>query len=512
MTNESLSSSSSQSFAKLPTGITGLDQISQGGLPKGRSTLVAGTAGSAKTVFCTHFLAAGIMRYKQPGVFVSFEETPANLRRNMAGFGWNIAQWENDKLWAFIDASRALDQHSTVSGDFDFGGLLARVKLAVKETKAQRVVLDSIGSVFTQFDSAAIVRRELFVLAEALDELGVTTLVSAERVHDYGEISRFGVEEFVADNVILLRNVLEEEKRRRTIEILKFRGTNHQKGEVPFSVVPALGIELLPLSAMELAQKSSMRRISSGVEMLDKMCGGGFFQDSIILVSGATGTGKSMTTSHFVYTSAGNERSLLLGFEESRDQLIRNAEGWGMDFAKQEREGRLKIICAYPESAALEDHLIRAKAAIDEFKPTRVAIDSLSALERISVPKNFREFVLSATSILKEREIAGLFTATTATLLGGQSVTEAHISTITDSIILLRYVEMFGEMKRGLTVLKMRGSRHDKEIKEFMIDEKGMHIGKPFANVSGILSGAPTHISPRELERYESMFGEEGRT
>jgi circadian clock protein KaiC len=493
-------------FEKLPTGIAGLDQIAHGGLPKGRATLVAGTAGSAKTVFGAQFLAAGITEYNQTGVFVSFEETPSNLRRNMAGFGWNIAAWENSKKWTFIDASRVPDHHASVSGDFDFGGLVARIKHAVQEIKATRLVLDSIGAVFTQFDSASIVRRELYSLAESLKELGVTTLVTAERIEDYGEISRFGVEEFVADNVILMRNVLEEETRRRTMEILKFRGTNHQKGEIPFTVVPEVGIELLPLSSMELTQKSSMTRISSGVETLDKMCGGGFFQDSIILVSGATGTGKSMTTSHFVNTTKGKERSLLLGFEESRDQLIRNAEGWGMDFAKQESEGRLKIICTYPETAALEDHMIQAKRTIEEFKPTRVAIDSLSALERISVQKNFREFVLSMTALLKAKEIAGLFTSTTATLLGGQSVTEAHISTITDTIILLRYVEMFGEMKRGLTVLKMRGSRHDKEIREFSIDGNGMHIGKPFANVSGILSGSPTHVSPRELERFEKMF------
>lgn len=493
-------------FEKLPTGIKGLDQIAHGGLPKGRATLVAGTAGSAKTVFGAHFLAAGITEFNQSGVFVSFEETPSNLRRNMAGFGWNIAAWENSKKWSFIDAARTFDQHSTVSGDFDFGGLIARVRHAVKEIGATRLVLDSVGAVFTQFDSASIVRRELYALAESLKELGVTSLVTAERIDDYGEISRFGVEEFVADNVILMRNVLEEEKRRRTMEILKFRGTNHQKGEIPFTVVPEMGIELLPLSSMELTQKSSTSRISSGVEILDKMCGGGFFQDSIILVSGATGTGKSMTTSHFVNTSSGKERSLLLGFEESRDQLIRNSQGWGMDFAKQESEGKLKIICAYPESAALEDHLINAQKAIDEFKPTRVAIDSLSALERISVPKNFREFVLSMTASLKKREIAGLFTSTTATLLGGQSVTEAHISTITDTIILLRYVEMFGEMKRGLTVLKMRGSKHDKDIREFVIDGNGMHIGKPFANVSGILSGSPVHISPKEMDRFEEMF------
>lgn len=495
-------------FEKLETGIQGLDQIAHGGLPKGRATLVAGTAGSAKTVFAAQFLAAGITKFNQPAVFVTFEESPADLRRNMKGFGWNICEWEGKKLWSFVDASPMKDQHAHISGEFDFGGLLARIRHAVRETDAKRLVMDSIGAVFSQFDSAAIVRRELFALAETLKDMGVTSIVTAERSDDFGEISRFGVEEFVADNVILLRNILEEEKRRRTMEILKFRGTNHQKGEVPFTVIDREGVALLPLSSMELTQKSSTKRISSGIDTLDNMCGGGFFQDSIILISGATGTGKSLTTSHFVNNNRDNDRSLLFGFEESRDQLIRNAAGWGMDFAAREKEGKLKIICQYPEIAALEDHLINMQEEIDRFKPTRVAVDSLSALERISVVKNFREFVLSLTETLKRHEIAGLFTSTTPSLLGGQSVTEAHISTITDSIILLRYVEMFGEMKRGITVLKMRGSRHDKNIKEYVIDDRGMGIGKSFANVTGILSGAPVHIRERELERLEKIFDE----
>lgn len=499
-------------FEKLETGIQGLDQISYGGLPKGRATLVAGTAGSAKTVFAIQFLAMGITKFKQPAVFVTFEESPADLRRNVSGFGWDIAAWEKQNLWSFVDASPVKDQHAHISGEFDFGGLLARIKHAVKETNAKRLVMDSIGAVFSQFDSAAIVRRELYSLAETLKDMGVTSVVTAERANDFGEISRFGVEEFVADNVILLRNILEEEKRRRTIEILKFRGTNHQKGEVPFTVIEEHGVALLPLSSMELTQKSSTKRISSGIATLDSMCGGGFFQDSIILISGATGTGKSLTTSHFVNSDREGDRSLLFGFEESRDQLIRNAAGWGMDFAERERQGKLKIVCQYPEIAALEDHLIQIQEEIDYFKPTRVAIDSLSALERISVVKNFREFVLSLTEILKRREIAGFFTSTTPSLLGGQSVTEAHISTITDSIILLRYVEMFGEMKRGITVLKMRGSRHDKNIREFIIDSEGMDIGKPFSNVTGILSGSPVHLNKHELKRLETMFDEQQST
>jgi circadian clock protein KaiC len=237
------------------------------------------------------------------------------------------------------------------------------------------------------------------------------------------------------------------------------------------------------------------------------MCGGGFFRDSIILVSGATGCGKTLMTTEFIAGGASQgERCLLMAYEESRDQLFRNATGWGNDFEELERKGQLRVVAAYPESNSLEDHLLEIKREIDSFKPNRVAIDSLSALERVSTIKGFREFVIGLTSFIKQNEIAGLFTATTQSLMGGESVTEAHISTITDSIMLLRYVEMFGEMKRGLTVLKMRGSSHDKDIREFRIDGGGMHIGEAFRNVTGILSGQPRHVAPGELERLDDMF------
>ena len=240
------------------------------------------------------------------------------------------------------------------------------------------------------------------------------------------------------------------------------------------------------------------------------MCGGGFFRDSVVLLSGATGCGKTLITTEFIAGGVeSGERCLLFAFEESRDQLFRNAHGWGIDFARMEAEGQLKVICEYPESASLEDHLIAIKAIIDDFKPNRVAVDSLSALERVSTIKGFREFVIGLTSYIKHRELAGLFTATTSNLLGGSSVTETHISTITDSIILLRYVEMYGEMRRGITVLKMRGSTHDKQIREFSIDGAGMHIGKPFRNVSGILSGLLSHYAPGEVERLRTLFQED---
>jgi circadian clock protein KaiC len=497
---------SSDAVVKVPSGIEGLDHITKGGLPAGRSTLVAGTAGSAKTIFAAQFLAGGIAEHHEPGVFVTFEEPPADIRKNMKGFDWDIAGWEAEGKWTFVDASPDPSLATMPTGPYDLGALIARIEHAVRKTGAKRVVLDSLGAVFTQHGETALVRHELFRTASALRKMGVTSVITAERMEDYGSIARYGIEEFVADNVIILRNVLEEEKRRRTIEILKFRGTEHSKGEYPFTVA-GQGIIAIPLSAIELKQRSSTLRVTSGIPMLDEMCGGGFFRDSIVLISGATGTGKTLSVAHFVNGAAErNEKCLLFAFEESREQLIRNATGWGMDYESMEKTGQLKVVCEYPEVKGLEDHLIYIKQTIEEFKPARIAIDSMSALERVGSLKSFREFVVGLTSFIKHQEVTGLFTSTTPTLMGGTSITEAHISTITDSIILLRYVEIYGEMRRGLTVLKMRGSKHVKEIREFNIDENGMHIGKAFRNVSGILGGFTTQVAQSEVERLGRLF------
>lgn len=482
---------------KLPTGINGLDEITEGGLPKGRTTLVSGTAGSGKTVLAAQFLAAGIEKYNEAGVFVTFEESPEDIRRNIYSLGWDVRAWEAQGKWAFVDVAPRLEDEGTIIGHYDLGALLARIEYAVRRVGATRLVMDSLGAIFNRFEDSSIVRGELFRIAYALKALGITALMTAERRAEYGDISRFGVEEFVADNVLILRNVLESEKRRRTIEILKYRGTSHHKGEYPFTILPTQGIEVIPLAAIQLKQRSSAVRVTSGNRGLDQMCGGGLFRDSIVLVSGATGTGKTLITTEFIAGGVqAGERSLLFAFEESREQLFRNAIGWGRDFEKMEADGYLKVVCDYPEVTGLEEHLIRMKTVIKEFKPNRVAVDSLSALERISTLKGFREFVIGLTSFIKHQEIAGLFTATTPTLTGGASITETHISTITDSIILLRYVEMRGEMKRGLTMLKMRGSAHDHDIHEFTIDSSGMHIGEPFRSVSGILAGHPVYVEP----------------
>lgn len=503
-------SSETLALEKLEVGIEGFDAISDGGLPLGRTTLLAGTAGSGKTMYALQFIVEGVRQFNQPGVIVTFEESPEELKANVRSLGWDVDQLIDEGKIAIVDVSPDPGEEIVEAGLFDLTALMARIEFAINRVGAKRVVLDAIGAIFPQFSDSSIVRRELHRIATGLRRLDVTAILTIERTEEYGSIARFGVEEFVADNVVILRNQLEQERRRRTIEILKFRGSSHQKGEFPYTISYPNGITIVPLSSLSLTQPSSEDRISSGNTELDRMCEGGMFQNSIILVSGATGTGKTLMVTEFVRAAVENgERAILFAFEESREQLFRNAASWGVDFEKAEADGLLRVVCRYPETLGLEDHLILMKQLVEEFDPNRVAVDSMSALERGATTKSFREFVIGITGHIKAKGIAGMFTNTTAMLLGGESITETHISTITDSIILLRYVELYGEMRRGLAVLKMRGSLHEKNIREYIINEKGMSIKGQFIGVNGILAGVPTHNYVGEKDRMTSMFGED---
>ena len=480
-------------FNKLPTGIAGLDQIMLGGLPASRPTLVAGSAGSGKTVFALQFLAEGIRRFNETGVFVTFEEPTSDLRHSGTSLGFDIQAWEAEGRWSFVDASPVAADEGAVAGSYDFGALVARIEHAVQQIGAKRLCLDSLGAVFARFTDPAIVRLELFRVASALKEMGVTSVLTVERSEDQAGISSFGVEEFVADNVLILRNVLEREKRRRTLEVLKFRGAEHRTGEWLFTVVHEEGIVVLPISLMALRPQASSERVTTGNASLDRMCSGGFYRDSVVVVSGPTGSGKTLMSSEFVAAGIGaGERCVLISFEESLEQLVRNAASWGIDLGALERGGNLKIICEYPEVASLEDHFVAMKKVIEEFSPQRVAIDNLSALERISTGRGIRDFIIGLASFLKQLEITSLITSTTTTLIGGPSITESHISTLADGIILLRYVEYQSEMRRALVVLKMRGAAHEKGIREFTIDDEGMHVGEPFLGLTGVLGLATT--------------------
>lgn len=469
---------------RVEIGIPGLDALTSGGLPAGRLTLVAGTAGSGKTVFAAQFLVTGIEGDGEPGVFVTMEERPDSIRTNMGSLGWDIAAWEARGLWAFVDASPR-HQVDTVftSEDYDLAPLITRVRAALGRIGARRVAIDSIGALVAQTDRLGPTRRGLFQLASALEAAGVTTVMTAERADDYGPITQLGFEEFVADNVVILRNALDGEKRRRTVEVLKMRGGAHRRGEHLFTLLPGEGIVVVPVTIETIEHATSTRRLSSGVPGLDAMLDGGLLEKSLWLVAGATGTGKSLLAAHFVAGGvAAGQRCLLHSFEESRAQLVRNAAAWGLDFEAMEASGLLRIVAEAPEGASLEDHLQRMKSSIEAFAPDRVAIDSVTALQRISTVRSFREYVLGITFSVKARSLAGMVTATTSDVRR-EETSDLHVSSISDVITLLHYVPVGGRMERGVQVLKMRGSDHDKSIRRFRITGSGMELGEPFDDV-----------------------------
>ncbi|MFE0173812.1 circadian clock protein KaiC [Streptomyces sp. NPDC059002] len=478
---------------RIPTGINGFDQIALGGLPAARSTLVAGTTGSGKTLFAIEFLARGVQNQGDPGVFVTFEEDPDDIRLNVTSLGFPIAEWEETGKWTFVDASADTDVEAATVGAYDLGALAARIAHAVSRIGARRVALDSLGAVFSNLATVGSIRHELFRVISVLDDLGVTTVVTAERPEEYNSVSRFGVEEFVLDNVIILRNVLRAERRRRTVEIVKFRGTSHRTGEWLFTIGPREGIVIMPLAFLQPRERASTERVSSGNPGLDAMCGGGFFRDSIVLLTGPTGTGKTLTSLFFAASAVeAGERCLLQTFDETREQLDRNAESWGLDLDAMEASGLLRVVSEYPEVASPEDHFLRIRRVIEDFRPSRVAIDTLSALERIVSSRALLDFVIALGAVLRHHEITTLLTSAPTGRVT-PTVTPAiamEVASLTDVTILLRYVETEGEIQRGLAVLQTRGSVHDHSIRRFTIDDTGMHIGEPMRGLSHVLSTA----------------------
>lgn len=486
---------------RLETGVPGFEHISHGGLPEGSVSLLTGPAGSGKTVFALQFLVEGVRRHHQPGVFVAFGETPDKLRRFVREFGWDVPRWEREGSWAFVDATVGAEGPTHVVGEnVDLTVLLDRITAAVERTGATRVALDSLRFLFARFGPTEAVREGLVRISTGLEHLGVTALMTIG--HDDERSGTFGVEEYVADNVIVLRNSLAEEARRRTIEVLKFRGTRHRTGEFPFAITSEHGFVAIPL-AVELSQPSGTGRITSGVRELDEMCGGGPFQDSMTLVSGSTGTGKTSLALQFALAGAQRgEPAVFVCFEESRDQLLRGAAAWGYDIAALEAAGVLRFLVDYPEIRTLEEHLVRIQATVAEIGATRLALDNLSVLRRVAPERAFLEFATGLTADLKQREVAGLLTTAQTTLFGPDtSPTAEHVSALVDAVILLRYVEVYGALKKGIAVLKMRGSDHQKDIRELTLGPQGVRIGRPLRTTTGIMSGRPSQLGASEAAR-----------
>jgi len=489
-------------LSKVISGIPGFDEISHGGIPKGRTTLASGTSGSGKTVFSAQFLYKGITEYGENGVFVTFEETPQDIIKNTNSFGWYVGKLVKENKWAFVDASPD-EADNLEAGKYDLGAFLARIEYAIKKVKAKRVAIDSVSALFTHYQDPGIIRRELYRLASRLKKLNLTCIMTAERPIEEGQISRYGVEEFVSDNVILLHNRLNERgERERTIEILKFRGSAHDSEEAPLLVDKA-GVSLYPRPKPKLRGKGFSQKVSTGIEGLDELLCGGVYRNSTSLITGASGTGKTVTTLHFIMEGAKlGEKSVLIEFEESPDQLYRNASSFGWDLKQYVDKGIVQLICHYPEDFRAEQYLKVIQDLVVENKAKRVALDSLSALQRIYSEEKFREFVIGLNAFLKMHDVTSLLTNTTSQLLGVTAITETHLSTATDNIIILKYVELGGQMRRLLSVLKQRGSMHEKELMEFEVTPtKGLQILGPFEGIENLMSGSARKI--------QLKFGEE---
>ena len=481
------------SVRKLATGIAGFDHIAMGGLPARRATVVAGQAGSAKTVFAGQFLAEGVRR-GQPGVFVTLEEPAGDLRDNLRTLGWDIPAWEAAGDWRFVDASPLVRADApSQPGAYSVETLAAQIGHAVDATGAERLVLDSLNAVLSLHADPTTARQLLRALVSSLRAMGLTVVLTVETPGDPGgTLSRYGVEEFVADNVVLLRNVREGPYRRRTLEVLKMRGAMHHKGDSGFTIVPGQGIVVLPVTSPHQTPNVLDARVSSGNAGLDRLTHGGLLRGSTTLLSGPSGTGKTLLATQFAADGAARgERVLLVAYEETREQVHRNGAALGHDFRAYEQQGLLHLVSLYPEVAGLDDHLVEVRDLVERLQPGRLALDSLSALERLGSTHAYREFVIGLTSFVKTVGLASVMTASSPQLLGGMSVTESHISGLIDAIVVLRHVETGSTLRRGILVLKMRGSSHEHQIRELIIGDGDLRVGEPFSGLGGLLSGQP---------------------
>ena len=400
---------------KVPTGIQGLDEITEGGLPKGRVSLIAGPAGSGKTVLAMGFLVNGAEKFGEPGLFVSFEESSSDLETNFASQGFDLKRLQKKGLLS-LDHVRIERSEIEETGEYDLEGLFVRLGAEIDEIKAKRVVLDTIEVLFSAFKDEVVVRSEIKRLFGWLAERGVTAIVTGES----GErsITRHGLEEYVADFVVVLSHLIADETATRRLRIVKYRGSAHGTNEFSF-LIDQRGISVLPISSLGLRHEASTRRLSSGVAQLDQMLGGkGFFQGSSVLISGSAGTGKSSLAAYFVDAACRRgERALYFAFEESPAQIVRNMGSIGVDLSKWVKKGLLRIHSERPQNSGLEMHLVRMNREIEEFAPTVTVVDPVTNLTSIGSYSSIRATLTRMIDAMKSRHITAVFTSLTEGLV-----------------------------------------------------------------------------------------------
>ena len=476
------------SLPKAPTGILGFDDITLGGLPAGRPTLVCGAAGCGKTLFATTFLVNGATQFGEPGVFMSFEERAEDLEANVASLGYDLEGLiAGGKI--VIDHVRVERSEIEESGEYDLEGLFVRLGYAVDSIGAKRVVLDTLETLFAGFANASILRAELRRLFGWLKDRGLTTIITGERGE--GQLTRHGLEEYVSDCVILLDNRVEEQITTRRLRIVKYRGSAHGTNEYPF-LIDDQGISVLPITSQGLDRPADDAVFGTGVAGLDSMLeSGGFYRGSSILLSGVAGTGKTTVAGHFVDAAcARGERCLYLVLEESAHEIVRNARSVGLDLTAWVQAGLLRFEAARPSLYGLEMHLARMHRDLERFRPSLVVIDPLSAFR--GPPTQVHATLLRMVDLLKSRGITGLFTSlrTDGSLLEG---TDQGLSSLMDAWIRLMDVEADGERNRVLYIIKARGMNHSNQIREYRITDHGIELIPAYIGPGGVLTGTARH-------------------
>ncbi len=472
---------------KTPTGIDGLDQITGGGIPKGRPTLVCGGPGCGKTLFGMEFLVRGVTQFNENAAFITFEETGEELAANVRSLGFDVDALVAANKFA-MDYVRVEPTEIAETGDFDLSGLFLRLELAIDSVGAKRVVLDTIEALFGGFRNQALLRAELRRLFRWLKDKGVTAVITGERGD--GSLTRQGLEEYVSDCVILLDNRVNDQISTRRLRIVKYRGSSHGTNEYPF-IIDEKGMSVLPITSLGLNHDVSDERISSGVARLDTMLGGkGYYRGSSILVSGTAGTGKTSLSAHFAAeTCRRGERCLYLAFEESPSQLFRNMRSIGIDLEPYAKKGLLHMHASRPTLHGLEMHLVQVHKMVSDFDPAVVIIDPISNFVSGGTAHDTQSMLLRLIDFLKSKQITAMFTHLTSGG-GAWEATDVGVSSLIDTWLLVRDIELAGERNRGLYVLKSRGMAHSNQIREFVITPKGIDLLDVYVGPEGVLTGS----------------------
>ena len=482
---------------KVPSGIPGFDDITNGGLPCERSTLVCGDAGAGKTMFGMQFLIEGVTEQQEPGVFVAFEESEPDLKKNVASLGWDLDFLCRQKKIA-VEAMHISSDEMIQAGQFDLEGLFIRLDAAIRDVGAQRIVLDTVETLFGLFTDAHIVRAEFRRLLWWLKDRGITGVVTAERGHE--GLTRFGIEEYVSDCVVDLSQTMHGQTTRRHLRILKFRGSGHGTNAYPF-LIGRRGIHLFAVTELGLDYPVSKERISSGISRLDEMLGGkGFYRASSILLSGTAGTGKSSVNASFVDAACDRgEKAVYISYEESKAQIIRNMESIGIDLHKWQESGLLRFHTARVTTYGLEEHFFVIKELIEQNPPDVVVIDPVSNLLQMGSSEEVKNLLTRLIDLLKSR---GITTVVTELITDGNPMegTNTDISSLMDAWILLRAVESSGERNRVLYVLKSRGMSHSHQVREFVLSDAGISLMDVYAGPAGLITGTARYTQEAQEE------------